>query len=225
MTKLIKILAIFILALCLHSAYKYKHNKEGFNGKPRCPNLLIQKGSEIHLLNSKIAKIPGVNPIKFNNLEEYSEFVDWQNSVGIKCPVLYFQKSYDAQGKGVYKINRSPIETLYESKLIDANHDDVKNNNHQGYDRDNQYIGQYNKLDKISDGCDKPNTNAMSTCWGGEEFSKSAYPKKDSKERGKSIKNNPKTLDQSMFVTKPSILKNRSMTNYDDDDDDDDSIE
>ena len=54
MIKLMTILVIFILGLTLHSAYKYKNQKEGFDSKPRCPNLLIQKGSEIHLYVEKL---------------------------------------------------------------------------------------------------------------------------------------------------------------------------
>jgi hypothetical protein len=215
MIKLMTILVIFILGLALHSAYKYKNHKEGFDSKPRCPNLLIQKGSEIHLLNTKTAKIPGVNPIKFNNLEEYSEFVDWQNSVGIKCPVLHFQKSYNTQGYGVYKINKSPIEMPYEDEIIDANINGGKNKHYQGFDTHNQYIGQYNKLDKIVDECKNPSTNAMLTCWGGEEFSRNAYPKLNGRERGQAVRNNPKTLDQSMFVPERPMFQNRSMLEQD----------
>lgn len=70
---------------------------------PRCPNLLIQKGSRFYLYNSKLADVPGVNPIEFDNLEDYSEFLDWQRSQNIRCPVLYLQETYDAQGNKVYK--------------------------------------------------------------------------------------------------------------------------
>lgn len=69
----------------------------------RCPNLLIQKGSRFYLYNSKLANVPGVNPIEFDNLEDYSEFLDWQRSQNIRCPVLYLQETYDAQGNKVYK--------------------------------------------------------------------------------------------------------------------------
>jgi hypothetical protein len=74
------------------------------SSKPRCPNLLIQKGSRFYLYNSKLAKVPGVNPIEFENLEDYTEFLDWQRSQNIRCPVLYLQETYDAQGKPVYKV-------------------------------------------------------------------------------------------------------------------------
>jgi hypothetical protein len=76
----------------------------------RCPNLLIQKGSRFYLYNSKLAKIPGVNPIEFDNLEDYTEFLDWQKSQNIRCPVLYLQEIYDAQGNPVYKTRPSVSE-------------------------------------------------------------------------------------------------------------------
>ena len=56
---------------------------------------MIQQGDEIYLYNSKLAKIPGVNPVKFNNLEDYVEFIDWQKSQNITCPILFLQHSYD----------------------------------------------------------------------------------------------------------------------------------
>jgi hypothetical protein len=72
--------------------------------------LLIQKGSKIYLYNSKLAEVPGVNPVEFDNLEDYSEFLDWQRSQGIRCPVLYLQSTYDAQGNQVYKVRPSVLE-------------------------------------------------------------------------------------------------------------------
>ena len=81
--------------------------KEGLtnntSGGPRCPNLLIQKGSRFYLYNTKLAEVPGVNPIEFANLEDYTEFLDWQRSQNIRCPVLYLQETYDAQVNRVYK--------------------------------------------------------------------------------------------------------------------------
>ena len=47
-------------------------------GSPRCPNVLIQKGTNYYLFNSNLAQVPGVNPISLNNLEEYTEFLEWQ---------------------------------------------------------------------------------------------------------------------------------------------------
>jgi len=106
---------LFIL-IFLIGLYFYAKNgdSEGFVNnsslKQRCPNLLIQKGSRFYLYNSKVAKVPGVNPIEFDNLEDYTEFLDWQRSQNIRCPVLYLQETYDAQGNPVYKVRPSVSE-------------------------------------------------------------------------------------------------------------------
>ncbi len=101
-------IGIYFYARCADPKYA-----EGFTNQsyqPRCPNLLIQKGTKFYLYNSKLAQVPGVNPIEFDNLEDYTEFLDWQRSQGIRCPVLYLQSSYDAQGNRVYKARPSVSE-------------------------------------------------------------------------------------------------------------------
>jgi len=77
---------------------------------PRCPDILVQKDKKYFLYNSKVAKVPGVNPVEFDTLEDYVEFMDWQRSQGIRCPVLYLQTTYDAQGNSVYKVRPSPTD-------------------------------------------------------------------------------------------------------------------
>ena len=90
------------------------------------------------MFNNKLAKVPGVNPIKFNNLEEYTEFVKWQRNQGIRCPVLFLQHSYDAQGESTYTARPSPFDLAGglpqeipkglsnppENKLVDAGRND-----------------------------------------------------------------------------------------------------
>lgn len=105
-------MAIFLGGLYFYINYT-NNTKEGLgnmNNTNRCPNLLIQKGAKFYLYNSKIAEVPGVNPIEFNNLEDYVEFLEWQRSAGIVCPVLYLQNTYDAQGNRVYKVRPSVTE-------------------------------------------------------------------------------------------------------------------
>jgi hypothetical protein len=111
------IYAIFLLVIFLSGMYFYaKYSDPEIletlqnNTKQRCPNLLIQFGSKFYLYNSNVKKVPGVNPIEFNNLEDYTDFLKWQSTVGIKCPVLYVQNTYDAQGNRVYKIRPSVTE-------------------------------------------------------------------------------------------------------------------
>ena len=186
-TNLIVGITIFLLGLYVSCHYTSKSFKDGFYSKSDCPDSLVQNGDGLQLLNSNKAKIPGVNPIRFNNLEEYVEFLNWQNGVGIKCPVLYFEKHYDAQGSEIYKIKDSPFDNidLPENKkmpisdIIDANNNGENNLHYQGFDKDKQYIGQFNHLDKFFEtDCKKNTVNAMHTCWAGEGRSKSIFPDK-----------------------------------------------
>ena len=203
MLKLISILIVFILGLYFTCNYTSKDIIEGFDvTKNSCPNILIQKGKELYLHNSRLAKIPGVNPIKFNNLEEYVEFLDWQRSQNINCPVLFLQHSYDTQGKPIYKFRPSPTDPqgglppvlTYgsdaqaiplsaqrppQTKLIDAGRDDApyNNNSFPAYDPMNLYEGQYTPLDKMfheQETTGPKSTNAMDVNWGGLAYSEQA---------------------------------------------------
>jgi hypothetical protein len=102
---------IFLAGLCFFIiSNMYPKVLEGFSSQHRCPNLLVQKDAKLYLYTTNLAEVPGVNPIVFNNLEEYTEFIEWQRSAGIRCPVLYLQNTYDAQGNRVYKIRPSVSE-------------------------------------------------------------------------------------------------------------------
>jgi len=159
------------------------------NGELRCPNLLIQKGTKYYLYNSKIAQVPGVNPIEFNNLEEYTEFLEWQRGAGIRCPVLYVQNSYDAQGNRVYKMRPSVTELegglppttpvplpLKFTKLVDASRSDQPYNQggYPGYDQSSYYVGSITPIDQIKNSNYNMlfSDNAMDPNWGGAEYTK-----------------------------------------------------
>jgi hypothetical protein len=105
---------VFLIGLYFYSKGIDPKYAEGLTNNAsqtsRCPNLLIQKGSNYFLYNSKVAQVPGINPIVFENLEDYTEFLDWQRSQGVRCPVLYLQETYDAQGTRVYKARPSVSE-------------------------------------------------------------------------------------------------------------------
>ncbi len=203
MLKIISILVVFILGLYFTCNYSSKDIIEGFDvSKNSCPNILIQKGKELYLHNSRMAKIPGVNPIKFENLEEYVEFLDWQRSQNIKCPVLFLQHSYDAQGKSIYKFRPSPTDLqgglppvlTYgsdsqaiplsaqrppQTKLVDASRDDppYNTNSYPGYDPINLYQGEYTPLDKMfheQETSGSTSTNPMDVNWGGVSYSEEA---------------------------------------------------
>jgi hypothetical protein len=126
MYKLLVILAVLLLGLyfiyyssdkepfTIDSSIDSNNNTldSGSGGKSKmtknCPDVLIQKGSALFLYNTKRASVPGVNPIRFENLEEYTEFTEWQRSQGILCPILFLQHAYNAQGDPVYKARPSP---------------------------------------------------------------------------------------------------------------------
>ena len=115
MLKLVVIFIVFLSGLYFCLNYEQAKLNEAFDNMenekgPSCPNILIKSGTELLLKNTKLAEIPGVNPLRFKNLEEYVEFTEWQRSQGIKCPVLFLQNTYDAQGKSVFKIRPGPTD-------------------------------------------------------------------------------------------------------------------
>jgi hypothetical protein len=130
---------IILLGLGLYFCYYSISNPyafmEGFdnddsvdNTDLSCPNILVQNGNQIFLYNSKKVNVPGVNPIKFNHLDEYVEFMEWQKSQNINCPVLFLQHSFDANGFDSYRIRPdiqepegglNPYNELKEDVIID----------------------------------------------------------------------------------------------------------
>ena len=197
MTTSNSILTLLIITVFLGSLYFYLNYdvsklyvREGLttmNGENRCPNVLIQKGPKYYLYNSNIAQVPGVNPIEFNNLEEYTEFLDWQRAAGIRCPVLYVQNTYDIQGNRVYKMRPSATEPqgglppttpvplpLKFTKLVDANQSDgvYNKNGYPAFDQSSYYVGALTPLDQIknSDANMLYSDNPMDPNWGGSKY-------------------------------------------------------
>ena len=184
---------IFIIGLCFYLRCGDENYVEGLknNIENRCPNILIQHDKQFFLFNSKLAKIPGVNPIEFNNLEDYVEFLDWQRSQGIRCPVLYLQKTYDAQGNAVYKTRPGvtdmqgglpPSITSIPSKpnptlLTDATRNDApyNKNSYPGFDSTSYYVGTTTPLDNINQQQENMlySPDPMDDNWGGIEYTQS----------------------------------------------------
>lgn len=192
--RLVVVIILFIIGLIFVSNVTSEKLRENFEGN-HCPNLLVQENNEIYLYNTNKKNIPGVNPLRFNNLEEYTEFLEWQKSQGIRCPILFLQKSISSQGETVYSIRPSPTELQgglnptnninkkkYNSvtKLMDSNHDNMPYNinSYPGYDQQNQYIGETTPLDKMFNSNSEVSANAMDTNWGGVEYTEDLIEKK-----------------------------------------------
>ena len=167
------ILILFVSGFYVTLNYGSESVLEGF--KPRCPNILIQNGNELLLKNTNLADIPGVNPIRFHNLDEYTEFVSWQRSQGIKCPILYLQKSYSTQNEPQYHVKPMP------KKLVDATRNDppYNTNSMPGVDPENQDIGKYTELDKYEEveQSETLSKNPMDPNWGGNAYTNEAVKK------------------------------------------------
>ncbi len=172
------------------ASFKEALTMPGKNSGTNCPNILIQKGSQLYLYNSKKHMVPGVNPVVFINLEEYTEFLQWQRSTGLMCPVLFLQQSMDAQGSSSYKIRPSPTDlqgglpptsSIYTppprkhiTKLLDASRDDppYNLNSYPGYDDSNIDQGEFTPdmmLDYITQSTGQ-SPNPMDANWGGADF-------------------------------------------------------
>ena len=77
-----------------------------------CPNLLVRRGNQLFMYNKNAPEEPGVNPIIFNNLDDYIYYVKVQRyKYGNDCPVLYLQEENDAQGNNVYRVRPGPFDT------------------------------------------------------------------------------------------------------------------
>ena len=144
-----------------------------------CPNLLIKKDTSYYLYNTTKTYVPGVNPIRFESLNEYTQFMDWMRGSGIHCPVLYLQQTNDTQGQRTYKILPDPdepnagLQPNYPqkvSKLVDAGHN---KGSMPGFDPMNQYIGENTPLDQIfhEKQSQSVSDNPIDTNWGGAQYS------------------------------------------------------
>ena len=183
------IIVLFVVSLLFYIYYGNGSLKEGFSGNSsRCPNVLIQKGKDFFLFNTKQARIPGVNPLQFSSLEDYKEFLDWQRSQGIRCPVLYLQQGYNAQGDEIFQQRpdplepqgglgatpEAPLEEEITTLLYDASRGDAPYNQggYPAFDPHNQYIGEHTPLDAMNNQSEKLpySGDPMDSNWGGPAY-------------------------------------------------------
>jgi hypothetical protein len=162
---------MFILGIYfIYYGVKYPYKLvEGFDeqsgSSPKtysCPNLLVQKGTEIYLYDKTKIEVPGVNPIKFNHLDEYVEFMEWQQSQNINCPALYLQYSFDSQGNETYKLRPSILEPEGGLNPSSCPKEDT----------DTNVVSSHPS--SSSTATSSSSTNAMDDNWGGQEFTEKA---------------------------------------------------
>ena len=161
----------------------------------KCPTMLLEKDSKYYLFNNKQYK-EGENPIVFNNLEDYSDFVKRENKRGNKCPVLFLQQSYNTQGKREYKIRPSPTDLqggappignvtkqtyldMFKGTglLVDANESDkpYNQNSYPAFDPMDQQVGTKTPLDLMNliQQTKEKSPNPDDPNWGGNTFTQS----------------------------------------------------
>jgi hypothetical protein len=204
--KILAIIFVFLLGLYYYTNSSNLSNNSLDLSVPKssndkCPNMLIEKDGKILLFNSNAAIVPDVNPVQFNSLEEYAEFIDLQKSQNINCPVLFLQYTTDTQNNDLLQIKQSifenegglPInksETLHgtlspdyfeKNKMLDATLDSTPNSNinfnagmYSGFDQYNQNIGVDTPLDFLYTEKTAESRNPMDANWGGKEHTKTA---------------------------------------------------
>ena len=181
------------------NSYKYYEPLEN-NTDNQCPNMLIEKDGKYYLFNSKKKIASGVNPITFNNLEEYTKFIEWQNNKNISCPILYLQYSTDAQNNDLIQVKSSLFENEgglpsqlkdflnndSQDEILDATKDNnvlFNKNMFNGFDSQNQDIGSDTPLDKIFHQPGNTSVNPMDPHWGGKNYTLDAVNRGDFEER------------------------------------------
>jgi len=193
------LILVFLIGMYFYAKNGDSGSDEGFTNNqstgPRCPNLLIQKGSRFYLYNSKLAQVPGVNPVEFDNLEDYTEFLDWQRSQNIRCPVLFLQQAglppsaeapigIASQVSPMMETALEPVgEDAYPNPtlLVDATRNDPPYNqgSYPSHDQTSYYIGTTTPLDGMDMEAEaaKVSPNPMDPNWGGSEYTQDLVDK------------------------------------------------
>ncbi len=185
--RVIPIMIAFFIGFLFCLTYKSEDLIEHYSNSDDCPDLLIRRGTRLQLINTKNKRIPGINPIYFQNLDEYVQYIRFLKSTGKNCPILYFQETYDTQNRKGYRLLPDPLEPnaglpshinpaqkeldkipklIPNVLLMDSNRDDPPYNQNQysGFDEQDQYVGAITPLDKIQSVDDPMNKN-----WGGHK--------------------------------------------------------
>lgn len=178
-----------------------------------CPDILVKSGSELHLYNSKKPKQDGENPIVFNTMDDYIQYLETERRSGNICPILYLQKENDIQGKDVYRVRPSPFNTgaglpltsglsrgvnKIPIKAKDASREaNYNKNQHAGFDPHGLYVGRITNVDEIATSTEEEeiSDNPMDPNWGGVLYTQKAVDsgKYDERKVTRSAYPTPKT--------------------------------
>jgi hypothetical protein len=207
----------FGLVYCLN--YKHEDVIENFNVNKECPNTLIRKGRHLYLTYNNKPKVPGVNPVKFDNLEEYAEFVQYQKQTNKTCPVLYLQETETAQGGKGLRVIEDPLDpsvalrNATPPQLINPDpryvqdarkEQNIYNQNmFSGADPQQQDIGVKTPLDDIVDSGSQ-SANPMAKNWGGHAYTLNAVKNGRYEGRTREGSKNP-FIDSQFYSRKPKI--------------------
>lgn len=156
------ILSVLLFVLSFYFIFN-NENETFVDGK--CPTTMIKDGQKILIYDPKLAKVPGVNPIEFNNLEEYKEYVKWQKKNNLNCPILFLEKTFDTQGNEMYQIKQSfdtdipsgamnhslPVinKTMTAIQMLNKENEFSNPSLYPSYDKDNQDMGNVGSSDII----------------------------------------------------------------------------
>ena len=151
---------------------------EKIHSNQECYNVLMRTKNGLLLFNKFQPKGEN-NPMKFANLDDYTEFMESEKAAGLNCPVLYLQPENNTQGQDVYRIRPSPysleggLPTVNQKPKIplDSSDDNPPYNQgiYSGFDPYGQHIGDYTTIDEVhnSTAQEPISDNPMDTNWGG----------------------------------------------------------
>lgn len=147
-----------------------------------CPDLLIQRGTDLYLYDTRLPEEPDKNPIVFKSLDEYGDYIKKQKP---ECPVLFMQQENNAQGEDVYRLRPSPFNPHcgipaksallrhYDGhviKALDASRENGFNQNmYPGFDPHGLYVGRNTNVDVVHNSTENEviSDNPMDSNWGG----------------------------------------------------------
>ena len=201
--------AIFVFLFGLHYYTFYNKNNnnnnnfEAMENKKKCYNMLIEHSNKFYLLNNKEKITKDTNPIIFDSLEEYKQFVEEEDSKGNKCPVVFLQYTTNTQNEELLQVkpsifeNNGGIQFKYndkeyynKNKMLDATKDSTPGKNkifnknmYSGFDKENQNIGRDTPLDRIFHSNSKVSANPFDHNWGGKNYTQRKIDKGDYKDR------------------------------------------